>query len=145
MEIITHWHWLGFAITLIILEITLGANFFLLWVGVCAGVTALLFMVLPDIAWQYQLIVFAVGSILSTIVWYMYTKKYPAVTDHPKLNRRSEQYVGRLFTLSEPIINGRGKIRVDDSFWQVEGLDMPKGTQVKVVATNGVVLIVIEQ
>jgi hypothetical protein len=38
-------------------------------------------------------------------------------SDQPKLNRRGEQYVGRTFTLEEPIVNGHGKIRVDDSTW----------------------------
>jgi inner membrane protein len=42
--------------------------------------------------------------------------------------------------LSEPIQNGRGKARIDDSVWRVEGADLPAGTQVKVMAVDGAIL-----
>jgi membrane protein implicated in regulation of membrane protease activity len=56
------------------------------------------------------------------------------------LNRRAEQYVGRVFTLSEPIVNGTGKIRVDDSSWKVSGADCDANTKVKVISVDGTVL-----
>ena len=49
------------------------------------------------------------------------------------------QYIGRVFTLEEAIINGRGKVRVDDTLWRVEGADLPLGHKVKVVSVDGVV------
>lgn len=48
--------------------------------------------------------------------------------------------MGRTFTLSEPIINGRGKINVDDSTWRVEGPDLPAGTPVLVIGVDSVTL-----
>ena len=69
-----------------------------------------------------------------------YIKKKPFESDKPNLNRRGAQYVGRTFTLSEPITNGFGKIRVDDSTWKVEGSDSPAGAQIRVVGVDGVVL-----
>ena len=65
----------------------------------------------------------------------------PTETDLPTLNRRGEQYVGRHFTLEEAIVNGQGKIRVDDSTWKIEGPeDLPAGSQVQVIAVAGTVL-----
>ena len=61
-------------------------------------------------------------------------------TDQPTLNRRGEQYIGRTFTLDEPIINGLGKIRVDDSTWKIEGEDCASGTRIKVVGAEGTLL-----
>ena len=39
-----------------------------------------------------------------------------------------------------PIVNGRGRIRVDDTYWRAEGQDQPAGARVRVVAVDGVVL-----
>ena len=60
-------------------------------------------------------------------------------SDAPNLNRRSEQYVGRVFALHEPIVNGVGKIRVDDTIWRDYGEDLPLGHKVRVteVDTSG--------
>jgi membrane protein implicated in regulation of membrane protease activity len=55
------------------------------------------------------------------------------------LNRRGNQYIGRIFSLSEPIINGVGKVTVDDSTWKVKGPDLPAGTHIKVLGVEGVV------
>ncbi len=60
-----------------------------------------------------------------------------ATTDEPFLNQRSASLVGRTATLHEPIREGRGRIRLDDTLWQVMGPDLPVGTQVKVVSSNG--------
>lgn len=61
------------------------------------------------------------------------------MTDVPALNRRGEQYIGRVFTLTEPIVNGVGKVKVDDTTWKVNGDDMEAGAKVRVVAIDGTV------
>ena len=38
---------------------------------------------------------------------------------------------------SAPIVNGVGKLHVDDSQWRISGADVPAGTQVRVVAADG--------
>jgi len=69
-------------------------------------------------------------------------RRRPIETDHPTLNRRGEQYVGRRFTLDEPIVNGVGKLRVDDTTWKIMGDDLPAGSQVTVTGVDGTVLVV---
>jgi len=64
----------------------------------------------------------------------------PSPPTKPTLNRRGAQYIGRTFTLDEPIANGIGKIRVDDSTWKIEGTDCPAGSKVKVVGIDNTVL-----
>ena len=68
--------------------------------------------------------------------------KSPQVFDQPHLNRRGEQYVGRTFTLQEAIVNGSGKIRLDDLIWKIHGQGCPMGTRVTVTGADGVVLLV---
>jgi membrane protein implicated in regulation of membrane protease activity len=58
------------------------------------------------------------------------------------LNQRGQQYTGRIFTLDQPIVNGVGKVEVDDSSWRVKGPDLPAGTHVQVVGVDGVVFVV---
>ena len=137
---LTKWHWFGLAAVLGILEVVLGASFFLLWLAVSASTIALFLIVFPTLGWQYQMLIFALEAITSIFFWHMHLKHSPIKTDKPTLNRRNEQYLGRVFTLAEPIANGRGKIQVDDSFWIVEGKDLPAGKKVKVTGVNGVIL-----
>ncbi len=137
---INEWHWFGLATILGILEVTLGASFFLLWLALSAATIGVILIMVPTLGWQYQLLIFAVESIACIFFWYVHLKNSPIKTDRPTLNRRNEQYINRVFTLVEPIVNGRGKIQVDDSFWIVEGQDLPLGKHVRVVGVNGVVL-----
>ena len=68
----------------------------------------------------------------------------PAVSqsDQPNLNRPAAQLVGRVLILAEAIEGGRGKVRVGDTLWPVEGPDAPEGAEVRVTAANGTVLVV---
>jgi len=141
LEYLEYWHWLVLAVLLAILEIY-SPGVFLLWMGVGAGITGVLVWAMPDLTWQVQLVTFALLSIGATVGARLFLRNHPLQTDQPKLNRRGEQYVGRVFTLEEPIVNGQGKIRVDDSTWKVHGIDCDAGTQVKVDGVDGVVLMV---
>lgn len=139
---LTEWHWFGLAAILGILEVALGTSFFLLWLALSAVMIAIILMLMPTLGWQYQLLIFAIGSLASISVWAMRLKHTSMQTNISTLNRRSEQYLNRVFILAEPIINGRGKIQVDDSFWIVEGPDLALGKRVRVVAVNGMILTV---
>ena len=136
---ITYWHWWILAIALLIFEIAT-PGFFLLWIGIAAGLVGALLWFMPGLGWEYQILIFAVLSVTSVVLWRMYQKAHPTTSDQPALNRRGEQYIGRVFTLQEGIVNGVGKIRVDDSTWKVEGADCPAGTRIHVVGVDGVIL-----
>ena len=138
-----HWFWLGLAIFLGILDIILGTSFFLIWLGLVSLIVGMLVWMIPSIGLAFEFLLFAMGSLASTLLWRRFIQHNPTHTDRPHLNRRSEQYIGRTFTLIEHMENGRGKIRVEDSTWQVEGPDLPAGTKVRVVAAHGVILKVV--
>ena len=59
------------------------------------------------------------------------------LTHQRMIDQRGASLVGRTATLAEPIREGRGRIRLDDTFWIVSGPDLAAGTQVRVVASNG--------
>jgi membrane protein implicated in regulation of membrane protease activity len=136
---ILYWHWFVAAVVLVILE-SLLPGFFFLWLGIAAGVTGLVLLAAPGLSWQVQVLMFAALSVISIVAWRAWQRRHPDVSDQPTLNRRAEQYVGRTFTLAEPIQGRRGKVRIDDTTWRVEGDDLPAGAAVKVIAAEGVVL-----
>ncbi|MFI4937013.1 MAG: NfeD family protein [Candidatus Berkiellales bacterium] len=132
------WHWFALAMILAILDVVLGANFLFVWCGMAAAVVGIIVMFIPKLPWEYQFLIFGVGILASLVFWRRLNSKFKADIQH--LNRRAEQYIGRTFTLDAPIVNGRGRVRVEDTIWRVEGQDLPLGTKVKVVAVDGIVL-----
>ena len=139
LQQLTYWHWFILAAILIILEV-FAPGAFLLWIGIAAGVVGAALYLAPGMGWEYQLILFSVTAVGSILLWRSYRGKHPVVSDEPTLNRRGAQYVGRVFSLDAPIVNGVGKIRVDDSTWKIEGADCPAGAKVKVVGIENTVL-----
>jgi len=139
LEQLTHWHWFIIGMALLILEIFAPGAFFLS-MGIAAGIIGFVLWLAPSLGWEYQLLMFGVISVVAIVLWRRHMGKSPVVSDQPHLNRRGEQYVGRSFTLEEAIVNGNGKIRVDDSTWKIHGQDCPVGTQVTVTGVDGVVL-----
>lgn len=137
-QLLTPWHWLTAAVVLIVFEMMMG-TYFLLWVGFAAAATALV-QWLFGIGWQVQIIIFFILSLISIVAWHFYAKNNPVADALPNLNRRGHQYIGRTFNLSHAIVNGVGKINVNDSTWKVEGEDLPEGAKVKVVDINGTIL-----
>ncbi len=89
---------------------------------------------------SYAGLFFSVATVATSFLWWWYLKKNPSTTSAPTLNRRGEHYLGRTVTLEEPIVSGRGRVRIDDGFWTVAGEDLPKGASVRVVAVEGTVL-----
>ncbi len=139
MDSIDFWHWLILALLLIILEIVVPGAFFL-WMGVSAGVIGLILWISPDISWESQLLLFSVISVVSIALWRIRLNKHPTESEDNTLNARTTQYIGRVFTLVEPIEDGYGKIHVDDSYWQVSGPNCEKDKKVKVISVDGMTL-----
>jgi len=136
--IVDFWHWWIMAVALVILEI-LAPTFFALWLAIAAFITGLVLLLVPTMSWEMQLVIFAVLSVASIVLWRFYYHKRPLRSDEPLLNRRGEQYIGRVFTLQEAIVDGFGKVKVDDSIWKIAGEDCPAGTKVKISNVNNVV------
>lgn len=132
------WNWVAFGLVLLVLEIAI-PGVFLLWFGLAAIVIGVLTVMFANAAfwpWEAQILVFL---ILALVLAY-YGKRMMDKgdeTDEPLLNQRSAQLVGRTATLSEPIAEGRGRIKLDDTTWRIKGPDLPAGTRVKVTSVDG--------
>jgi len=133
------WSWWLLGLVLLAAELIL-PGFFLVWIGlagIIVGALSLLFWDSAFWVWQVQWLVFAAAAVSVTLVGRRYLYNNNQVTDEPFLNQRSASLVGRTATLGEPIAEGRGRIRLNDTYWTVTGPDLPVGTRVKIVASNG--------
>jgi membrane protein implicated in regulation of membrane protease activity len=139
VEQLDYWHWWILAAVLIIFEVFAPGAFFL-WLGIAAAAVGGLVYLSPSLAWEYQVLLFSVLSVVSIVIWRKFFRARPGDTYQPALNRRGEQYIGRTFTLKDPIVDGIGKIRVDDSSWKIRGDNCAVGTQVEVTGVDGTIL-----
>jgi len=138
---VSFWHWWILAGLLLALE-TVAPGAIFLWAGIAAAVVGILVLLFSSLPLAAQLFVFAVLSVATVFLWKKYVKSRKPKEQYATLNRRGEQYIGRRFTLDEAIINGIGKVRVDDTTWKVKGEDAPEGATVKVVDVDSSYLVV---
>ena len=136
---ILYWHWLVLGLVLLVAEMLSPTGFFLLWIGAAAILVGGVSWLVPTLGWEVEVMMFGVMSVASFFVWRRFRPAL-GVSDQPSLNRRGHSYVGRTFTLATPIVNGVGKLHVDDSQWRISGADADAGTQVRVVAVDGATL-----
>ncbi|MBC2887521.1 NfeD family protein [Ochrobactrum sp. CM-21-5] len=136
------WNWLVLGLALLILEI-MAPGFFFIWFGLAAlvtGAAAFLFASAAGFGWQAQTVLFLVLAVIFVLIGRRFFGSSDDRQNEPLLNRRGEQLVGQRATLSEPIINGRGRIRIDDTMWRVKGPDLPAGTEVRVISFDPMTL-----
>jgi membrane protein implicated in regulation of membrane protease activity len=141
MEWLEYWHWLTFALVLVIAE-TLGAGGFLIALGMAAASAGILTW-LFNVNWQWQLFDFSILCVLFAFGWWQFLKQH-TIESPTLLNRPFEAMVGRTVPLLEGIENGRGKIKINDAHWFVTGPELPAGSIVKIVGVEeGTLLVVV--
>ena len=135
------WAWIIAGLVLMLLElVTPGVS--LIWLGIAAiaiGIIALN----VDIAWQMQVLFFALIAIVSAYLAGRALRLREARSSGLRLNDRALRLIGHTYPLSEPISSGVGRIRVEDSTWGVAGPELPAGTLVRVTGHDGTLLTVV--
>ncbi len=112
----------------------------LLWLGLAALAMGVLMIFVPEMAPLLQAVIFGAFAATSVGLYLRFFRSREPKTDRPLLNKRASQLIGREIALSEGIQMGRAKVQIGDALWTIEGPDMPAGTHVKVVSTDGIVL-----
>lgn len=136
-------YWLVLGLVLMVAEL-FNPGAFLLWLGLGAMLTAAAIMLVADMATVWQFVLFGLFSLVAIVAYQQWRRRNPTSerSDQPLLNRRAAQLVGEKFRLDEPIVDGRGRLKIGDAFWSIHGPDQAAGTHVRVVATDGVSLTV---
>ncbi len=139
-NLLTNYGWWLLALVLIGAEIVM-PGYFMLWIGIAAAVMGILTFVLPAMSPLVQAILFALLAIASCAVYWRFVRPLAELrNDEPLLNRRGARMVGRRVVIVEPIVNGRGKVKVGDGAWLAEGPDLPVGHEVEVTGCEGTTL-----
>jgi membrane protein implicated in regulation of membrane protease activity len=131
------------ALLLIAAEVIM-PGYFLLWVGLAAGALGVVMWGVPTLGILTQAVLFVALSFISCFLYLKVVRPNELRRGEGKgdrhLNRRGEQLIGHRYVLDSAIVNGRGKARVGDSLWLVEGPDLPAGTAIEVVGVEGSLL-----
>lgn len=130
-----YWSWIVLGLVLLVLELLL-PGVFLVWFGLAAVVTGLMAVLLESASgfgWQMQLVLFLVLSVAFPLIGRKFFGSSKREVDEPMLNRRGEQLIGQRAVLVEAIVNGNGRLKINDTTWRVSGVDMPVGTSVLII------------
>ncbi|MBJ6982439.1 MULTISPECIES: NfeD family protein [unclassified Luteimonas] len=131
--------WAAIALVLIAAE-TLMPGAFLLWMGIAAALVWLVVLLVPGLSVLAQVILFVALSVVAVLAYRKWFRRRERPSDRPLLNRRADQLVGRVVPLDHAIVGGRGRVKIDDAYWVVRGVELPAGTMVRVVGSDGMVL-----
>lgn len=133
------WHWLIAAAVFAVIEIAAPAMV-CIWLAAAALGTAVVTGIAPGLHWEYQALLFAGLAIASIAVGRLTLVHRSRSLRTAHLNRRAETYIGRTFTLDRPVVDGRGRLKIDDTVWLVEGPDLPAGTHIRVTGADNTLL-----
>ncbi|MCJ2100072.1 NfeD family protein [Methylobacterium sp. E-046] len=131
------WSWVIAGLVLAGAEI-LVPGMFLIWLGLAALTTGLATAAVP-MPWQGQTLLFS-GLAVALVGIATRLHRRGAAAAGASLNRADRGLIGREGVLDEPIVQGAGHIRFDDTLWRVTGPDLPAGGRVRVTGISGTVL-----
>lgn len=135
------WYWFVLGAILAVLEVFVyGAV--LLWLGIASIVVGVITLYWPDIDWQTQVWIFMGVALVSVAIGLMIRRHHAKAPKEELVNLGTARFIGQLGLLDTPIQAGRGSVRIGDTVWPVTGADMPAGTRVKVLRSDGITLAV---
>jgi membrane protein implicated in regulation of membrane protease activity len=133
------WYWAVFGAVLGVIEVAVPAMVCIWLAAAALGVAAIAWRY-PGLSWEHQALIFAALAVASVALGRTAFVRAQSSESGRHLNRRTESYIGRMFTLDGAIIDGRGRLKVDDTVWLVVGPDLPAGTRVRVTGTENTLL-----
>lgn len=140
VETLGPWTWWALGLLLLGIEVFVPGAY-LMWFGLAALSVGTFALIVPT-SWTVQIFLFAALSVVAVIVGRLVMKNAQRNEDETGINDRGGRYVGRIYTLTEPIANGQGRLSIDDTIWRVSGPDLSAGKSVKVVGAEAARLIV---
>ncbi|MGD9663779.1 MAG: NfeD family protein [Novosphingobium sp.] len=135
-----HWAWLALGVALGVAEMVV-PGVFLIWMAGAAIITGMITWVVP-IGVPLQIVIFVVLALVAVFAGRRYLRDNPVVAADPMMNRRGSRLVGETAIVTQAIEGGSGRIHHGDSEWLARGPDTPPGTRVRIVGSDGAVLLV---
>jgi membrane protein implicated in regulation of membrane protease activity len=130
--------WLAGALLLAIAEL-IAPGFFMIFLAAGAVLTGLATLIVPGTPLILQALFFALftgGAVGLGRRWY----RQGATPADPLLNDRAARLIGTTAEVCEPIVAGKGRVRVGDGAWIAQGADAEAGAIVRITGASGAVL-----
>ncbi|WP_020680856.1 NfeD family protein [Marinobacterium rhizophilum] len=144
--VIQDWHWLAFGMLLVMAEVFI-PSFTIFWFGLGAVIVAAILWWVPDFAFSWQLVVWALSSSLFAALWFRFFK--PLMVDRTKAGIAREAICGESGqVIKVPQPGGRGVVRFttpllgDDEWDFICDSEVALGDRVHVKDVSGNTLIV---
>ncbi len=137
--------WFAIGVLFVLAEMFVPGTY-LIWFGFSAFVMGILVSIFTFTATETLVWFALISAAFSGLGWYVYAKilnKTKVPEKYKYLNDMAGAHIGKVYNLSEDVVDGRSKAKVGDSFWLVE-IDEPlkKGAKVKIKdVKDGVILI----
>ncbi len=135
-----HWVWLTLGLVLAGLEM-LVPGVYLIWLALAAIATGVLTGLL-DLSLPMQVVDFVFLALIAVFSARRLLRDRPITSSDPLMNRRGARLVGETALVVQAIEHGSGRVRLGDSEWIARGLDVAAGEYVRIVGTDGAVLLV---
>lgn len=104
-----YWHWLVFGMVLMMLELIV-PSFTILWFGLGGLVVGLILLVLAEIPFTWQVLIWVASSVGFTIIWFKILK--PRMKDQTMAGISREAVLGETaMIISKPVGQKRGQLR----------------------------------
>lgn len=132
------WQWLMMAGGFVALELLTPMFFF--WFLALAALEMACVVVPWEPNWQVQALSFASLALVNGLVWRKIGKpSVQSVDEADLLNHRGLSLVSKRFVLQSAIENGRGRLQIGDTFWQLECEQsaLAEGTLIEVIGDVG--------
>ena len=140
---IQDWQWMALALIAVTFAATL-RSIILLWLSLAATAVGSIVWHDPTVPVLYQLMILGAITLAGVAISQLFIKPKPesgpqeeeVVIKAPN----PRHVVNRTFTLTEPIVDGFGKIEIDGVVWRVRGEDAAAGERIFVRGVDGVEL-----
>ena len=135
-----HYAWLAVGLVLATAEMAI-PGVFLIWMAGAALITGLVSWAVP-IGVPMQIMLFAGLAIVAVFSGRRYLRSNPVEAADPLMNDRGGRAVGEIVVVTQAIVGGSGRVHMGDSEWIAKGPDAEPGSRMRVIAHDGVALIV---
>jgi hypothetical protein len=95
-----------------------------------------------DISLPMQVVDFVSLSLIAAFSARRLLRDRPIESSDPLMNRRGGRMVGEIARVTEAIEAGQGRVHYGDSDWIARGPDVEEGDRVRIIGSDGTVLLV---
>jgi inner membrane protein len=116
------WRWLALAALLFAAELATGTAY-LLWLSAAAVMTALVVALPGELNVAFELLLFGVFAIASTIVGRKFFPPGMIKSDQPDLNAPGQRHIGARAVAVSDFAGGEGRVALGDTQWNAQTSD----------------------